>query len=266
MKLYPKFIEQQETLVPEDRRPRDIKPTIKLPRKRGRKKNPMTLKRYLFQRRLYLAVKAGKLRTREEFAEAIGLNPRLINTMAAAFERIDPEIRKARDKVQAARDQAFCRPENLTSVPILDPEEILNRTFGEKTPPDGTNAVAIVKEPRFGHRLHYFGFIMPDGCMLHDGICKGDKIIAASNVRPTNGDLVVCHLPGIRTITVRRYVTTGNPALFDLYEGGTINPMPAVWSENLTYGVVVAVERAYWPGRLPEVDIPKKYRREELPW
>ncbi|MBE6356154.1 MAG: hypothetical protein E7058_03470 [Lentisphaerae bacterium] len=264
--IYRKFVEQEESLVPENRRRRKIEHTEKVPRKRGRKKCPMTLRNYLFLRALYLAARDGDTSSREGFAEALGLSYKLVNTMASAFERIHPDICKAQAKLQQERDDAFCRPENLTAVPMLEIDDILQRDYREKAPLEGKKAAAIVKEPRFGERLHYFGFFMPDGCMVNDGICKGDKIIAASNVRPTNGDLVACRIPGLHTVTVRRYVTTGNPALFDLYEGGTINPMPTVWSDNAIYGVVVEVQRSYWPRRLPLQDLPEKYRREELPW
>ena len=87
--------------------------------------------------------------------------------------------------------------------------------------------------------------------MVHDGICKDDKIVAARNLRPGNGDLVACRIPGVKTITVRRFRGTSNPSLYFLYEGGMVNPLFAAEIEKLIYGVVVGLERAYWPRRLP---------------
>ena len=92
---------------------------------------------------------------------------------------------------------------------------------------------------------------MPDNCMLMDGICVGDRIVAAGNLRPCHGDLVVCRIPGLKLVTVRRYAGTSNPSFFDLYEGGTTNPLFASEYENLICGVVVGVSRTYLPGRLP---------------
>lgn len=246
------FITQQPTLVPPERQQvKPARPEIKSPAKRGRKKSFITLRSALFTRRLYLAVKNGHNRSLEAFGKAIGLPEYLLNTMTSAFTRSNPEADRAQNELQQQRDENFCRPENLTAIPMLEAKDILKHDLREKSPLTAGNAAAIVKFPVFGEKLHYFGFIMPDGCMLHDGICKGDKIIAASNLRPANGDMVVCRLPGVKTITVRRYSATGRPELFDLYEGGTVNPVLCTWGEKLIYGVVIGVERSYLPGRLP---------------
>lgn len=243
------FIVQQESYVPEGRRPKKID----LPRKkpRGRPKSYMTLRRLIFQRALYVIRTSGKRYSREEFAALLGLNPKAVNTMSAAFQRIPDEENERLLELQNKIDKSFCKPKNLTAVPIYTPEEIMRRDYSIKTPLTKLNAVTMEKEPKYGWRMHYFAMIMPDNCMLHDGICKGDKIIAARNVRPGHGDLVVCRIPEINVITVRRYAVTCNSSLFDLYEGGTINPFIITEMENLIYGVVVGIERNYWPIRLP---------------
>lgn len=245
------YIEQQETIIPEERRLRKVVTTVKIPKRRGRKKSTQNVRRMLFWRRIYQVAKHCPELSREEFAAAIGLNPLCVNTMAAAFIRCTDEEMKQQQELQDKLDKYYCKSRRLTSVPLLDAENVLNHDFEIKNPLNKQEAVSITKEPKYGDRLHYFAFTMPDNCMVHDGICKDDKIVAARNLRPGNGDLVACRIPGVKTITVRRFRGTSNPSLYFLYEGGMVNPLFAAEIEKLIYGVVVGLERAYWPRRLP---------------
>lgn len=250
-----KFITQQESLVPEHRRPLQKKATVKVPKKRGRKPSNMTLKRFLLLRALDNIRRSGKRLTREEFAAVLGINPRYVNTMAAAFERTTPEVDRQNREFQDKFDAEYDKNGKVTAVPLLTPQEIMQRDFSWHGADGEREAVCIPKEVvDYSSRFHYFAFVMPDNCMLHDGICKGDMIAAIANVRPTQGDMVVCRIPGTEMITVRRYAVTCNPVIFDLYEGGTTNPMQAYEIEKLIYGTVLCVVRRYWPRRLPYKD------------
>lgn len=247
-----KFIEQQETMVPPNRRRREMVYTVKVPKRRGRKRSIIDARRFLFYRRLALAVNDPRPMTREQFAAALGIDPRTVNTMSAAFIRTPPEEHLQQRLRQRDDDERFCTPERLTGVPLLETEDIYRRDFIPKGDPEELDAVTFPKDEQLGSRLHYFAFTMEDDCMVMDGICAGDRIVAVRNVRPCRGDMVVCRIPGLKVITVRRYADTSNPSFFDLYEGGTTNPLFACEYENLIYGVVVAVERIYRPGRLPQ--------------
>ena len=247
-----KFITQQPSNIPEELRNPPVVYTKKVPKKRGRKKFPLSIKHFLWSQRIEGYKMSGLPYTREGFAAALGLDPKMVNTIVSAFLETPEEQDQLNRETQAAVDKSFCKPRNLTAVPILEQEDILRRDFSLKQSLRKLHAVTIAKEPRFGDRLHYFAFIMPDNCMLMDGVCKGDKIVAASNLRPSHGDLVVCRIPGLQLISVRRYSGTCNPALYDLYEGGSTNPVLVQAGEKRIYGVVVGLERNYWPGRLPE--------------
>ncbi|MBE6364886.1 MAG: hypothetical protein E7053_03935 [Lentisphaerae bacterium] len=245
-----KFITQQESTAPQDRQPKPLENPVKLPKKRGRPKGKVDLKRLLFMSRIKRLKDSGKRFTREEFAAALGFKPYCVNTMTTAFGYSDPQDNVDNRERQEKIDRNFCKRELISCIPILTSEQILNREF----PPvrkDVMETFPIIREPKYGKYLHYFGFIMPDNCMLMDGVCKGDRIVAVRNINPCDGDLVACRMPNTRTVTVRRYAETCNPFLFDLYEGGTLNPFWSLETEGLIQGVVVNVVRDYWPKKMP---------------
>ena len=95
---------------------------------------------------------------------------------------------------------------------------------------------------------------MADNCMVHDGICKGDRIVAVKNVSPAHGDLVACTIPGKKVVTVRRFAVTSDCLMYNLFEGGTTNGrvLPDDQMDKVILGVVVNVQRSYQPGHLPE--------------
>ncbi|MBR7120651.1 MAG: hypothetical protein IKC94_00230 [Lentisphaeria bacterium] len=243
------FVEQQASTAPEERRPQPLLNPVKVPRKRGRPKGVIDVKRLLFYSRVKRIINSGQRLTREEFAAALGFKPYCVNTMTTAFDRTSPADNRDNRIRQEKIDRRFCKQQQITMVPVLDSEQILNKEF----PPvkKGMQTFPLEKEPKYGRHLHYFGFIMPDNCMLMDGICKGDRIAAVRNIRPCDGDLVACRMPNTRIVTVRRFAETCNPVIFDLYEGGTLNPFWTLESEQLIQGVVVGVVRDYWPGKMP---------------
>ncbi len=245
-----KFVTQQESTAPVDRQPKPLENPVKIPKKRGRPKKGLSLKHFLFYSLVRRVLSSGKRYTREEFAAALGFKPYCVNTMTTAFARSKPEDNRDNRERQVKIDRNFCKRENISCIPILTSEQILNKEF----PPVRKGAMEtfpIPREPKYGKHLHYFGFIMPDNCMLMDGVCKGDRIVAVRNINPCDSDLVACRMPNTRTVTVRRYAETCNPFLFDLYEGGTLNPFWALETENLIQGVVVGVVRDYWPKKMP---------------
>ena len=244
------FISQDVTYVPERRRSKS--PSFPKKRARGRPRSYLTLDRFFFQRKLFLVRNSGKRYSREEFAAALGMEPRAVNTMSAAFIPHTPEENEQQQELQKSIDKNFCNDQNVTAVPLFSQQEILQRDFSMKNFSEESEISLMAKEPRYGSKMYYFALIMPDNCMLHDGICKGDKIIAVRNVRPGHGDLVVCRIPGVDVITVRRFAKICNPQLFDLYEGGSTNPFIGTEIEDMIYGVVVNVERSYWPSRMPQ--------------
>jgi len=246
-----KFIEQQESTVPAGRRQLVTVSTVPVPKKRGRKKNVVNLRRLLFLRSLIKAGRSNKSGTREEFASALGLDPRAVNTLAAAFIRCSDAENILWQQRQQEIDRQMNTPEGKLTIPLLEAGDILRRDFEPKTSLDNSNTVQIDKDPDFWEKMHIFGFVMPDNCMLMDGICINDRIAAVHNIRPTIGDMVACTIPGTSAVTVRRYVTTGNPSVYELFEGGTINPMRANEIEDLILGVVIDIRRSYRPLRLP---------------
>ena len=245
-----KFIEQQDSTVPDGRRQLIPDNPVQLSRKRGRRKDSVNLQRLLFLRTVIKAGRNGNPGSREEFASAIGIDPRTANTLSAAFIRCSAEEDRIWQKRQAKIDRQMNTPADKFSIVMLDAENIIRRDFepGKNVTPE--NTVIIGKDPEFGHKMHRFGFIMPDNCMLSDGICRHDRIVAAANIRPAHGDMVACIIPGSRMVTIRRYASTDNPGVFELLEGGTCNPMRANEVEGLLRGVVVSVQRNYLPRRL----------------
>ncbi|MBO7329143.1 MAG: hypothetical protein J6W00_10285 [Lentisphaeria bacterium] len=255
MRIKP-FIKQQESLVPVHRRVLVPEETVKVPKRRGRKKSLMTLGYFLYKRKVML-LKRKKDLTREEFFAGLGIKKKF-NFFYGAWVRMTEQAIEDNKAFQKKFDEKTDKVNGLTAIPILTQDEILYRQLTWREV-ENRDSFCIPREPEFGEDLQYFGFIMPDNCMVNDGICKGDRIAAAANLRPTHGDLVVCRIPSLNLITVRRYAVTCSPWQFDLYEGGAANPMPAWGIEELIYGVVVDVQRSYWPRRLP------KKRPEVLP-
>lgn len=260
-----KFIEQQPSITPEKYRSVPLAPsTQKIPKKRGRKKSFLTLKRYLLIRTIRRLQQSGRYYTREEVATALGLDPRCGNTLFAAFVHTTAEEDRQTLEQQQKLMRSFRRSKKITAVPVLEVKDIYRRDFTLKKTMSKQELVTVPKDIDFGEKLQYFAFVMPDNCMLHDGICKNDRIIAVRNVRPTHGDMVACKIPGVKTVTVRRFGVLSNPSFFELYEGGTSNALFCAEIENLIIGVVVGVERTYRPGRLPypsDMDL----RREIIP-
>lgn len=243
-----KFITQQETTVPQNRRKTERVYSKNVPKKRGRKQSLVDARRLLILRRFAMANNRGL--SREEFAAAIGIDPRTMNSLSSAFLPVSDSEKRAIRKRQHAFDSA-CDPTDFVAIPVCD-EELLAE--GKITPPKTSEKCEVVIVPRdkcFGNMMDCFAFVMPDNCMLSDGICEGDRIVAVKNIRPAHGDMVACRIPGTSGITVRRIAGTCNPFLFDLYEGGTSNPLSFIDLEDLIRGVVIFVQREYLPGRMP---------------
>ena len=248
------FIVQQPTTLPEDRRRQDDRPIVKFKKRRGRRKDYTTVNRFF---RYYWAFKQYMMtvssHVRENFMIALFSDRRTLNTMNSAFVRLSQEEKAAGAKLQKRYHRRFCKLAKLISVPVFTSEEIIAGNFEIKEGRrNKQRSVTIQKNPLYGDDLICFAMNMPDNCMAHDGICRGDGVVVAANLRPSQGDMVACIIPGGSTVTVRRYGTTCNPGYFDLYEGGGVNPVFASDHEKLLYGVVIGVVRNYWPGRLPE--------------
>ncbi|MBQ9786910.1 MAG: hypothetical protein IJW33_01930 [Lentisphaeria bacterium] len=245
----PAFVTQQESMVPEFRRAREKFKPEKYPHDPGRPGGTLSPGHFFLLRRLRALKNSGVKLTRIEFAHGMGVKFKL-NPLNGAFVSLAQEVkeRKAAYLRNIHEKQDF--QDLLTTVPVLSQEEIVYRDEEWMDTPE-RQTVFIPKDRVFGEDIHYFSFVMPDNCMLHDGICKDDVIIAGSNLRPTHGDLAVCRIPGSKHITVRRFVSTSRPQIFELYEGGSRNPMLGYDIEKLIYGVVLNIQRSYHPGRLP---------------
>jgi SOS-response transcriptional repressor LexA len=212
----------------------------------------MTPQMFLFMQSLIALKRSGKKFSREEFAVALGLDPKLVDHRMTSFTSI-PNEKDPHRPVQKKLDRRLCRPEYLSVVPVFSQLQVLKRNFEvNRFKPDIDWAV-VDKDTKYGELIHYFAMIMPDDdVMREDGINPGDKIIAAANLKPGYNDLVVTRIPGSALITVRRLRTTRNTMIFDLFEGGMKNPYTIFSLENLIFGVVVGIHRTYAPAKLPD--------------
>lgn len=244
------FIKQQESLNPPPA-PEPLMEFEPMKKKRGRKKSHVTLNLYLFHRKIFLLRwYLRKKKSRRLFARYMGMK-RWKYILLSGFRS---DCRKDQDKFndnQQRYDTRFAKPKNITAVPLLKAKNILKGDFEVPPPLYKAEPVFIPKMPVFEGQLQYFAFTMPDNCMVNDGICKGDRIVAIRNIKPSHRDMVVCKLPGISTVTVRRFTVSINPGLYYLYEGGTINPLPIYDTLDLIIGVVVNIQRNFYPGKLP---------------
>ena len=163
------YIEQQETITPQERRLRKVVSTVKIPQRRGLEKSTLNVKRMLFRRRIHQAAQNCSGLSREEFAAAIGLAPCCVNTMTAAFIRSSGE-ENPKQQFQEKLDKCYSKPHRLTSVPLLEAENIIRHDFEIKNSRSKQEAVTIAQEPKYGGRMHNFSFAVPDNCMVHGGM------------------------------------------------------------------------------------------------
>jgi len=236
-------------MVPEYLRRLERDPKIKIRKKRGRKKSLITLGYFLYHRKVRI-LHRKKVRSREAFLRGLGIRKKM-DFSAPPWQRMTLKEIAENQKFQHLLERKVNKDRRVVTVPVLTQEEIFARN-NEWRKVRNREKFFVSADFLYGEYFFYFGMIMPDNCMVNDGICKGDRIAAVSNLRPGEGDMVVCRIPGTNHITVRRFVFTASMLFHTLYEGGTTNPMLVQKEENLIYGVVVDVQRFYRPSRLPK--------------
>ncbi|MBE6375018.1 MAG: hypothetical protein E7050_01010 [Lentisphaerae bacterium] len=234
-------------------------------KKRGRRKSHVTLSLYLFHRRVFLLHwYLRKKNSRRTFLRYMGMK-RWKSIFLAGFKADCVADQACFNARQQKYDTRFAKPRYVTAVPLTDKKDLIAGDFEFHGQISKAEPVFIPKPASdLSDHLQYFAFVMPDNCMVNDGICKGDRIVAVRNVKPSHKDMVVCKLPGLKTVTVRRFTVCSTASIYHLYEGGSINPYPVLEkdADDIFLGVVVSVQRRYYPGKLPQEWEYEEYMQE----
>ena len=194
----------------------------------------MNLRRLIFQRAVHIVSHSGRVfRCKEEFAQAFGIG-------AWAIGHLPPLSDKDKNALGP-----YVKTRRCGRVPLLKDQDVICLHQNKYVTIRGKQKkpVSIVCK----QELLCYAFVMPDNKMQNDGICKGDIIVAAENIRYGHDDLVICRIPGCDNITVRRFSSTSIPGAFDLTEYNGENPLMVTERNDAIFGVVLEIDRDYHP-------------------